>query len=81
MWLRLMEGRAAEASEESRRLAEIASQTDWLSAEILKAANKFELASGTERAEIQAMLPLWTRPQGFRVMGGFREAPLRPPRF
>jgi len=80
VWLRLMEGRAAEASEESRRLAEVASQTDWLSAEILKAANNFELASGTERAEIQAMLPLWTRPQGSRVLGGFREAPLRPPR-
>ncbi|MAJ61300.1 MAG: hypothetical protein CBC48_15955 [bacterium TMED88] len=80
VWLRLMEGRGAEATDESRRLAAIASETDWLSVQILKAANNFERASGAERAEIQAMLPLWTRPQGFRVMGGFREAPLRPPR-
>ncbi|MCH2186041.1 hypothetical protein MK280_09235 [Myxococcota bacterium] len=80
VWLRLMEGQAAEAAGEASRLGERVPETDWLSLEILKAAKEFEAASEAKRTEIQAILPLWTRPQGFGVMGGFHEAPLRSPR-
>ncbi len=73
VWSLLHLARFDESLEAAERLEALASREDGLSALLVDAARRVPALSEEEAATLVAVLPVFSQPQGMRVLAGFQE--------
>jgi hypothetical protein len=78
VWSLLHQRRVAESLAAAEQLAELAPPGDALSRLLVDAASRHAALPDAEAAALVAVLPVFTRPQGWQLLAGFLEPEARP---